>query len=682
LLSQIRDLLQAGRTGEAATLAGLRETRDIHDAAVHLQWAEILEELGLIDEVVMELNLAIRDDPEKTDAHVRLAEIYLDQGQPLRAARVRESLVRRSPLQAELYRDWGEALEAAGEFEKARAAYNEGLEKTGDPILKGLLGDLDFLSKSDESPGGDGETPDNVVSKLLPQTHHLIAFMSLFGGREGVYARQWVSPTGESGYTPVEEPLTPKVAENHLLGNFTIGVYPVRLDNTVNFIAFDIDIAKFAVRETITNKRRWDGVMARAQETACRIVDLGAAWEVPVYLEDSGFKGRHAWVFLEAPVPAGVAKKFGELIVASLLPLPREISTEVFPRQGSVTRGGLGNLIKLPLGVHRRTGRRSCFIMPDGTDYPDQLEFLLKVRKAGRRSIYAFIQQAHHRQTTYFHSGGELPGRALPGLPSGVADGAAHASRLPYSPTFTEEGGAGEFPPWEEEKGPEDRTGTGARRGRPTLSSQMAGIPEEYRPEQDRELQTLLSRCAVIRALVEQVHRIGRLSHEETQVLIHTVGHLEHGPAAVNNLFERAWQADPALFLKSRLRGNPMSCPKIRIRIPEITAAVGCNCVFDLETNLYPSPLLHVREREVVAGAGGLRPLPAVAVDSLEFQNFLQDYLKLRKQLRESQSLLTRYEERLAGFFDETGVESVITALGELRRDRKAGEKPVFVLEI
>ena len=248
LLSQIRDLLQAGRTGEAATLAGLRETRDIHDAAVHLQWAEILEELGLIDEVVMELNLAIRDDPEKTDAHVRLAEIYLDQGQPLRAARVRESLVRRSPLQAELYRDWGEALEAAGEFEKARAAYNEGLEKTGDPILKGLLGDLDFLSKSDESPGGDGETPDNVVSKLLPQTHHLIAFMSLFGGREGVYARQWVSPTGESGYTPVEEPLTPKVAENHLLGNFTIGVYPVRLDNTVNFIAFDIDIAKFAVR--------------------------------------------------------------------------------------------------------------------------------------------------------------------------------------------------------------------------------------------------------------------------------------------------------------------------------------------------------------------------------------------------------------------------------------------------
>jgi len=694
LLSKVRDLAVAGRHEEAEALAKSRETREIRDPALHLLWAEVLEELGLIDELIMELNLVIRDDPENRDAQVRLAEVYLDQGQPLRAARIRENLARRFPSEPDLYREWGTALEGAGEFEKARAAYEEGIEKTGDQSLKGFLKNLDFITETPGVPEGEGGESAAPPSPLLPQPHHLIAFLTLFSGREGVYARQWTSPTGETGYTPVEEPLTPKVAEHHLLGNFTIGVYPVRLDNTVNFIVFDIDIAKFAVREIIANKRRWDAVMVRAHETACRIVDLGAAWEVPVYLEDSGFKGRHAWIFLETPIPAGVAKKFGDLLAAALAPLPREITVEVFPRQGSVARGGLGNLIKLPLGIHRRTGRPSRIILPDGADHPNPLEFLLTARKTTRRAIYAFIQQAQRRVAVVTAPPGADSGAysrnatgrlrenpatlAMRGSVNGNWTGGM--SVVPPSAPLQSEG---DTPPWETDAWRDRGTGTTGRSDvRPERDHQAQGIPEEYHPEQDHQLQTLLSRCAVLRILVEQVHRTGRLSHEETQVLIHTLGHLEQGPAAVNDLFERAWQSDPALFLKSRLRGNPMSCPKIRARIPTVTAATDCNCIFDLGTNLYPSPLIHVREAEASLGFVGHRSLPAVAVDSLEFQNFLQDYLKLRKQLRESQLLLARYEERLAAFFDETGAESVHTTLGELRRERKEGEKSTFVLEL
>jgi hypothetical protein len=32
-----------------------------------------------------------------------------------------------------------------------------------------------------------------------------------------------IGPTGEYGYTPVQEPFNPKVAENHLLENYTVG---------------------------------------------------------------------------------------------------------------------------------------------------------------------------------------------------------------------------------------------------------------------------------------------------------------------------------------------------------------------------------------------------------------------------------------------------------------------------
>jgi hypothetical protein len=444
-----------------------------------------------------------------------------------------------------------------------------------------------------------------------------------------VYARQWASPTGETGYTPVQEPLTLKVAENHMLGNYTIGVYPVRLDNTVNFLAFDFDLAKFAVRKAITSQRAWQTLMDRLHQAACRLIDLGAAHDLPVYLEDSGFKGRHAWIFLETPIPAGVAKKCGDLLLAKLGPLPAEVTVEVFPKQTSVKRGGLGNLIKLPLGFHKRTGRRAVFLQPDGQAYAEQLELLLSAAKATRRAVYGVIQRLQS-------------GAAARPEPAAVAP--------PEEPE--------EEPPWGE--GPA-----------PTV---LPGAPEIYHLDQDVQFQYLLSKCPVLKALAEKVNQTSRLTKDETLVLIHTVGHLDHGPAAVNELFQRCQNADPALFLKSRLRGHPMSCPKIRVRIPEITSAVACNCAFDLAVNLYPTPVIHMHGLK--AGAAGL------GLESLQFQHLLEEYVKLRKQLRETQRLLGRYEEQLQNIFAEAGVESVQTSLGTVRMEKKEEGKVTFLLEI
>jgi len=176
--------------------------------------------------------------------------------------------VKRRPGDADAYAGWGEALKEAKEFQKAKEVYEKGLEKTADPRFKALLRELGFL-QAPEKPEEDPGRPEQIV----PEQHHLVTFTTLFAGREGVYARQWVSPTGESGYTPVEEPLTMKVAENHILGNFTVGTYPVRLDNTVNFVAFDLDLAKFAVRKHITSESAWKSVMHKVHQTACRLMD-------------------------------------------------------------------------------------------------------------------------------------------------------------------------------------------------------------------------------------------------------------------------------------------------------------------------------------------------------------------------------------------------------------------------
>lgn len=611
-------MLDQGEHENARALAQERDTRAVHDPDLHLAWADILEEMGLIEEVALELNLAIRDAPDRIEIYGRLGEFYLDQAQPLKAAHLWADLVKRLPGESRPYQELGRALEEAGEYAKAKEGYETALEKTGDPHFGILLKNLDFLKE----PASPLEAPAGAA-QLLPQPHHLVTFLNLFAAREGVFARQWVSPTGESGYTPVHEPLTPKVAENHILGNYTVGVYPVRLDNTVAFLAFDFDLAKFAVNRAFTSARVWAGLMAKVHQAACRLLDVAAAHDLPAYLEDSGFKGRHAWIFLDTPVPAGVAKKAGDLLARQLLPLPPEVTLEVFPKQAVVKTGSLGNLIKLPLGIHRRTGKRALFIQPDGQPYEDQLAFLGQVARAPRSRVYAAIQRL---------------------APSAAA---------PLAPEISPE---------------------------PPPEAALAPSPPEppYDLERDPQFQYLMLRCPTLKALVDRLNQSAQVTKEETLVLMHTLGHLEHGPFAVNALFQRCTNADPTLFMKSRFAGNPMSCPKIRARIPHLTSQVACNCAFNLTTNLYPTPLIHVQEMKAGVQAAPL----GLTLDSLQFQNLLKDYLRLRQQLRETQILLDRVEARLAQAFEEAGVEEMHTPLGRLRLKKEAEGKPSFVLEI
>ncbi len=623
LLTHTRQALADGQPDQAHTLALSRDTRDLKDPALHLAWADVLEELGLVDEVVKELHLAIRDAPDDQTLYPRLAEIYQDLGRPDRAAQVWAALASRRPSDPELYRDWGQALVEAGELDKARQIWEQGLAATGSELLAALLQELDRPAAP--PPPATADTP------LVPNPAQTAAFVALFSGREGVYARQWVGTSGDTGYTPVQEPFTLKVAENHILGHYTIGTYPVRLDGTVNFLAWDFDLAKFAVRKAIGSQSAWQKLMDRLHRSAVRLLDLAAAQELPAYLEDSGFKGRHVWVFFETPLPAGVAKKAGELLLKELGPLPVEVVVEVFPKQTSVRQGGLGNLIKLPLGYHRRTGRRALFLQPDGEPYAAQLDLLLQVCKASRRAAYALIQRLSQAQ-----AGSPPP--------------------APSAPTPAPE------PPWSEAE------------PAPPAPAPTA-VPEMYHLETDTAYQFLLQQCPVLAALALQVEQQHRLSKDEALVLIHTLGHLEHGPAVVNELLQRTVTADPALLLKSRLRGHPMSCPKIRARIPQITAAVACNCQFELSGSLYPTPLLHLRR---LPGPGPTAP----TVETLQFQTLLQDYLRLKQQQREVLLLLENLESRLAAAFEAAGVDQMHTALGRLRLTRDEAGRPRFTLEL
>lgn len=109
-------------------------------------------------------------------------------------------------------------------------------------------------------------------------------FTSLFKGRSDVFAKRWEKwDGGGSGYSPVYSDWSKKnftalsdiFVEKHLIGDITIGLYPILQDNTSYFIAADFDDGN------------WH------EQVKC-VIEECTKNDVPVYLERSrSGKGGH-----------------------------------------------------------------------------------------------------------------------------------------------------------------------------------------------------------------------------------------------------------------------------------------------------------------------------------------------------------------------------------------------------
>jgi superfamily II DNA or RNA helicase len=233
-------------------------------------------------------------------------------------------------------------------------------------------------------------------------------FRSLFRGREDVYARRWESADGRSGYAPAavkdwkainksrpEErkkvdqktrkflPVTDTVIENHLLGKDTVGVYPLLSDETCWFLAADFD------------KKTWE-YDAQAFLETCQ--ELG----VPAALERSrSGKGGHVWIFFAHALPAITARKLGCVILTRTMERRHQLGLDsydrFFPNQDSMPKGGLGNLIALPLQFLPRKSGNSVFIDYDLQPYPDQWEFLSTIRRISVDAAEEIVAEAQRK---------------------------------------------------------------------------------------------------------------------------------------------------------------------------------------------------------------------------------------------------------------------------------------------
>jgi hypothetical protein len=187
--------------------------------------------------------------------------------------------------------------------------------------------------------------------------------MDLFVHRPDVFAEQ--QPNG--AYFPVTRPLTDMDVEEHLAGMASYGTYVINPDGqTVKYIVWDLDILDEDAADTL----------CEVVERMVRVVSTWP-WSDGLLREFSGNKGTHVWLFLAEPVPAEKVRRW---VAADFTPKWTEVAAEkgwpgaieVFPKQDAVLPGGYGNLVKLPLGVHRVSGARSeivpCQDWPNSVD--------------------------------------------------------------------------------------------------------------------------------------------------------------------------------------------------------------------------------------------------------------------------------------------------------------------------
>jgi superfamily II DNA or RNA helicase len=307
-------------------------------------------------------------------------------------------------------------------FEKYQKllAENKTLKEENE-ALKARLG-LSVKRKSDQDQGTANNLPLELAAQESPSEIHyqnrieqgvatpcsitntidkISLFMSLFKGRDDIYAKRWQSKDGRSGYAPVclnewksglcrkpvvkcfdcphksYDVLDEKIIEAHLRGDIIVGIYPMCKDDKCHILAIDFDD---------------DGW----QKDISTLREVCSTFDVPIAVERSrSGNGAHAWFFFENQIPTHLARKFGSALLTYSMGRRHEITFQsydrFFPSQDTMPKGGFGNLIALPLQKKARERGNSIFIDEKLSSYADQWEFLAKIRKLSENEISVLI---------------------------------------------------------------------------------------------------------------------------------------------------------------------------------------------------------------------------------------------------------------------------------------------------
>ncbi len=184
---------------------------------------------------------------------------------------------------------------------------------------------------SQDMPKERIRTPEQTISPELAQ-----AFAGTFIPRYDLYPVQ--RPDGS--YVTLRRKLSLDLIISHLQGFITLGAYALDVESQARWVCLDADTPD-----------QWQRVWRMAEA-------LDRQGIVP-YLETSR-RGGHLWLFLDS-LPGADARRFGQRLQAEY----SLTDVELYPKQDEL-KTGPGSLVRLPLGVHLKSGQRYSFVKLDG----------------------------------------------------------------------------------------------------------------------------------------------------------------------------------------------------------------------------------------------------------------------------------------------------------------------------
>ncbi|MCS6912336.1 MAG: reverse transcriptase domain-containing protein [Myxococcales bacterium] len=479
-------------------------------------------------------------------------------------------------------------------------------------------------------------TPDwQEEPRLAPRPEDAERLLELFGGAEHVFVRDLRQPNGVVRER-VAEPPTVEHVRQHLEGAFWMGCYPLRANRSVRFAA---------VRVVAARRARGEATSLQAEVTAeaRRLLDVLGKLGLPPVVSLEPARGYVLWVLFSGPVSAARARALVLHVLATSGEAGPGVTREVVPAQEVTRPDRPGTGILWPLGRDPRTGQRAWLLDESFRPLPDQ-------------------------------------GRALQGLvrvdPSLVARILNPSASVRPSP---------QVPPSPSPAGPS-----------PVSPVQTCTSPFVEQPR----AQQIYAGCNVFRYFVDQAVSGRGLASSERHFVADVLGRLgSEAEPALEAVFRHLDDYRPGLGARHLLRiyPYPTSCARIRSKLPELTARVGCDCRFRLPPGSYPTPVLHalgaaevpgLSERvQAAAARGGLARAAMAAMNEgrkelgQKASALCARLADLRRQARMLERTIASVEGELDAVLDEAGDEALETPSGVLRRVREGGVRR-FILEV
>lgn len=455
-------------------------------------------------------------------------------------------------------------------------------------------------------------------------------YMEFFAGREDIYAHDVLNREGRRHVEDILAPLTPDVVKNHLCGSGTIGTYLQRSNATVKYLVVDIDISKRVLLSQLDEEMH-KKYLEKAFYTAAGITKELQHMGLRGYIEFSGYRGYHVWIFFEEWFPVRYANLLSDVIAEHLCKETKEgdIQIEYFPNKTKINRGKRGQCIKLPMGVHPVSGKRSLFLNENFKIYEKQQDALLDFVKCSLKSVKKVISSNRTAM--------DRENRSFVEVDTNLDD--------------------------------------------------FGTLPEP--------VCVVLQSCNLIRYLCQKARTTHYLNHFERLTVLYIFGHLgDGGKEFVHKIMEFTLNYSYKITQKfiHRCPEKPISCLKLREQYKHISAEIGCSCVFKRSKDCYPSPVLHALKKSGETEQITIpmsRTITAQKQEKikeeislpLKLQNIIEKIMELRKQNRAIEKNIQKLEIELEGVFDENQTDSIEIKQGVLTR-RKSEGKIEWIIEL